>query len=201
MEGASNWLDATSTVSWDQPGVYSGSPSTAITVTTQSFDLGNENIEMDITDEVNSLITGGTTNYGYGLSFERDLETLIRIDAQYVGFFKKDTQTYYEPFVETIYNNPIRDDRNRFYKGKTNKLYLYVNVGGELTNLDNNPSVTIKDENDAGVTIGAGATGFLAVNGKFDEVRVLDPGFDYLDVPRVKISGGNPTRPAVAEAK
>ena len=29
---------------------------------------------MDITDEVNSLITGGTTNYGYGISFERDLE-------------------------------------------------------------------------------------------------------------------------------
>jgi len=157
VEGASNWLDATSTVSWDQPGVYSGSPSTAITVTTQSFDLGNENIEMDITDEVNSLITGGTTNYGYGLSFERGLETLIRIDAQYVGFFKKDTQTYYEPFVETIYNNPIRDDRNRFYKGKTNKLYLYVNVGGELTNLDNNPSVTIKDENDT--TFSAFTTG------------------------------------------
>jgi len=155
-EGASNWLDATSTVSWDQSGIYSGSPS-GITVTTQSFDLGNENIEMDITDEVNSLITGGTTIYGYGLSFERSLETLIRVDAQYVGFFKKDTQTYYEPFVETIYNNPIRDDRNRFYKGKTNKLYLYVNVGGELTNLDNTPSVTIKDENDA--TFSAFTTG------------------------------------------
>jgi len=74
-----------------------------------------------------------------------------------IGFFKKDTQTYYEPFVETIYNNPIRDDRNRFYKGKTNKLYLYVNVGGELTNLDNNPSVTIKDENDT--TFSAFTTG------------------------------------------
>ena len=26
-----------------------------------------KHIEMDITDEVNSLITGGTTNYGYGI--------------------------------------------------------------------------------------------------------------------------------------
>jgi hypothetical protein len=146
VEGASNWLDATSTISWDQPGVYSGSPSTAITITTQSFDLGNENLEMDITDEVNSLITGGTTNYGYGLSFERGLEDVVRIDAQYVGFFKEQTQTYYQPFVETIYNNPIRDDRNRFYKGKSNKLYLYVNVGGQLTNLDYNPGAVIRDE-------------------------------------------------------
>ena len=156
IDGASNWLFATSSTNWDQEGVYSGSPST-ITVTTQSFDNGDEDIDMDITDEVNSLITGGTTNYGYGLSFERGLEDVVRIDAQYVGFFKEQTQTYYQPFVETIYDNPIRDDRNRFYKGKTNKLYLYVNVGGELTNLDNNPSVTIKDENDA--TFSAFTTG------------------------------------------
>jgi hypothetical protein len=148
VDGASNWLDATSTTPWDQPGVYSGSPSSAITITTQSFDKGNEDIEMDITNEVNSLITGGTTNYGYGLSFERGLETLVRDDAQYVGFFKKETQTYYEPFVETIYENAIRDDRNRFYKGKSNKLYLYVNVGGQLTNLDNTPGVVIRDEDD-----------------------------------------------------
>jgi hypothetical protein len=147
VEGSSNWISATSTVDWDEPGVYSGTPS-AITVTTQHFDKGNEDIEMDITDEVNSLITGGTTNYGYGLAFTRDLETLVKDEAQYIGFFTKETQTYYEPFVETIYDNPIRDDRNRFYKGKTNKLYLYVNVGGQLTNLDNNPSVTIKDEDD-----------------------------------------------------
>jgi len=148
IDGASNWLFATASVNWDQPGVYSGSPSTAITVTTQSFDNGNEDIEMDITDEVNSLITGGTTNYGYGLSFERGLEDVVREDAQYVGFFKQETQTYYQPFVETIYDNPIRDDRNRFYKGKSNKLYLYVNVGGQLTNLDYNPGVVVRDQDD-----------------------------------------------------
>jgi hypothetical protein len=147
VEGASNWISATSTVDWDDAGVYSGSPS-AITVTTQHFDKGNENLEMDITDEVNSLITGGTTNYGYGISFDRDLELVIKDESQYVGFFTKETQTYYEPFVETLYDNPIRDDRNKFYKGKTNKLYLYVNTGGQPTNLDNTPSVTIKDEDD-----------------------------------------------------
>ena len=63
--------------------------------------------------------------------------------AQYVGFFTRHTQTYYEPFLETVYNNPIKDDRKNFYKNKVNRLYLYSNVGSEPTNLDNNPSVNI----------------------------------------------------------
>jgi hypothetical protein len=146
VESASNWINATTTDSWDEPGVYSGSPS-GITVTTQHFDKGNENIEMDITDEVNSLITGGTTNYGYGIAFERDLETNEVVPSQYVGFFTRHTQTYYEPFVETSYNNPIRDDRKNFYRGKTNRLYFYTNLGSEPTNLDSKPSVVINDGN------------------------------------------------------
>lgn len=156
VESASNWIYATSSTSWDEPGVYSGSPS-GITVSTQHFDKGNENIEMDITQEVNSLITGGTTNYGYGISFDYDLENTIKSPAQYVGFFTRHTQTYYEPFVETVYNDPIRDDRKNFYRGKLNRLYLYTNVNGEPVNLDNNPSVTIKDSD--GVVFSSFTTG------------------------------------------
>jgi len=146
VESSSNWLNSETTTQWDDGGVYSGSPS-GITVATQHFDKGNEDISMVITDEVNSLITGGTTNYGYGVAFERDLELLIKNPSQYVGFFTRHTQTYYEPFLETVYNDPIRDDRKNFYAGKTNRLYFYVNVGGQPTNLDNNPSVVIKDSN------------------------------------------------------
>lgn len=145
VESASNWINATTADLWDEPGVYSGSPS-GITVTTQHFDKGNENIEMDITDEVNSLITGAT-NYGYGIAYERDLETKEVVPQQYVGFFTRHTQTYYEPFVETVYDNPIRDDRKNFYRGKNNKLYFYTNLGGEPTNLDSIPSVNIYDGN------------------------------------------------------
>ena len=144
VESASNWLYSTTTTQWDEPGVYSGTPS-GITVTTQHFDKGNENIDMDITNEVNSLITGGTTNYGYGISFDHDIEDIIKSPSQYVGFFTRHTQTYYEPFVETVYNDPIKDDRRNFYRGKVNRLYLYTNVGGEPVNLDNKPSVIVKD--------------------------------------------------------
>ena len=95
------------------------------------------------TDDI--TFTGGTTNYGYGLSFERDLETKLVVPSQYVGFFTRHTQTYYEPFVETTYNNPIRDDRKNFYRGKVNRLYLYTNLAGEPTNLDSKPTVIVSD--------------------------------------------------------
>ena len=89
--------------------------------------------------------------------------------------------------------------KNFVYYGRINSIDVVS--GGKNYDVVNPPVLRIKDENDAGTIIGTGATGFLAVNGQFDEVRVLDPGFDYLDVPKVKISGGNPTRNAVAEAK
>ena len=146
VESASNWLYSSGATQWTEPGVYSGSPS-AITITIQHFDQGSENIEMDITDEVNTLITGGTgtTNYGYGIAFERDLEIIEVIPSRYVGFFTRHTQTYYEPFVETVYDSVIRDDRKNFYRGKLNRLYFYTNLGGEPVNLDSNPTVEVKD--------------------------------------------------------
>ena len=93
----------------------------------------------------------------------------------------------------------IINQKNFVYYGRINSIDVVS--GGKNYDVVNPPVLRIKDENDAGTIIGTGATGFLAVNGQFDEVRVLDPGFDYLDVPKVKISGGNPTRNAVAEAK
>ena len=148
VESASNWFLATTLDPWNEDGIYSATTgsTSAITITTQHFDKGNENIEMDMTEEVNNLITGGTVNDGYGISFVRPLEEIIVVPAQYVGFFTRHTQTYYEPFLETVYNNPIMDDRKNFYRGKVNRLYLYSNVGSEPTNLDNNPSVNIYDQ-------------------------------------------------------
>lgn len=144
--GASNWISAQTGIPWSGgSGIYSGSPS-GITVSTQHFDKGNENIEMDITSYVNGLLTGDT-NYGLGIAYARPYEQIILLANQYVGFFTNNTQTFYEPYVETIYSNHIKDDRNDFYLDKPNKLYLYVNLAGNPTNLDINPSVNVFDQN------------------------------------------------------
>lgn len=168
VESASNWLNATTLNSWSEPGVYSGSPTS---ITTQHFDKGNENIEMDITNEINSIITGGSSNYGYGLSFDRNLEIKEVVPSQYVGFFTRHTQTYYEPFLETVYNNTIRDDRKNFYKGKLNRLYFYTNLGGEPTNLDSKPSVIINDGN-----------GSLIASYTSNDVKQADKGIYYIEL-------------------
>lgn len=140
----SNWIESQTGIDWNNgTGVYSGSP-TSITIGTQHFDFGNENISIDITPYVNGLLTGDT-NYGIGIAYARGFELLETTKPQYVGFFTRHTQTFYQPYLESIYSNHITDDRTNFYLDKNNKLYLYVNVNGQPTNLDSNPSVTILD--------------------------------------------------------
>lgn len=144
----SNWMYAQTGIQWSNGnGTYSGSPS-GITVATQHFSVGNENIEIDITDYVNDLLTG-STNYGLGIAYAPSFEQKNTRQLQYVGFYSKYTKTAYEPFVETIYENHIKDDRNNFFLDKPNKLYLYVNLAGNPTNLDTLPSVKIYDQEGA----------------------------------------------------
>lgn len=141
----SNWVEAQTNVSWSGGnGTFTGSTTPLATI---HFEHGNENIELDITDIVNGYLTGNT-NYGLGLAYTRALELTETLNYQYVGFFTRHTQTFYEPYVETIYDCHITDDRTNFYLDKPNKLYLYVNLGGEPTNLDSIPSVEIRDNND-----------------------------------------------------
>lgn len=142
----SNWIYSQTGIYWnDGPGTYSGNPSSFI-IATQHFDAGNENIEVDITNYVNAILTGAT-NYGLGIAFAYSYEQTITSTIQYVGFFTRHTQTFYEPYIETIYSNYIKDDRNNFYLDKPNKLYLYVNINGNPTNLDVLPNVNIIDNN------------------------------------------------------
>ena len=57
--------------------------------------------------------------------------------------------------------------------------------GGDDYDVINPPILTIKD------SVGTGATGTVSVSGSLDEIRLIDPGFDYQEVPRVTIVGGN----------
>jgi len=151
-ESPANWLERKTNTDWTSSGVYSGNPRTyrgGIVIGEQHFDRGDENLCIDVSNYINNLLlTGDTsTKYGFGLAFDYPQEILTDEDSFYVGFFGKDTNTVYEPFLETKYNNTIKDDRNHFYLDKTNKLYLYTNSGGEPTNATFT-NVIIKDHND-----------------------------------------------------
>ena len=76
------------------------------------------------------------------------------------------------------------------YKGKDIIKYGKIETIDVLstgTNVDviNVPNLIISD------AVGTGATGYAAVSGSLQEVRIVDPGFDYANTPTIKIEGGN----------
>jgi len=138
----SNWFNSTTVSGWTIEGIYSNSPTIIDTI---HFDNGNENISVDITDYVNEIIVTGTTDYGLGLAFGVIFQD-ISVDAdQSVAFFTKYTQTFFEPFVESYFDDIISDNRYDFTEKVNQKLYLYVTNDGNYYNLDELPIVSIRD--------------------------------------------------------
>jgi hypothetical protein len=62
---------------------------------------------------------------------------------------------------------------------------IEVTAPGLNYDVINPPILSITD------SLGIGATGFCAINGSLQEIRIIDSGFDYLDTPIIKITGGN----------
>jgi len=154
----SNWYQTTTLSGWSTNGIYDNTNSlsgnvihySALTIIDeQHFEFGNEDISFDMSNEINSILDGSLTGVtGWGVAFKPELELITGLTQAYtVGFFTRHTQTFYEPFLETTYNDLISDDRNLFSLNKTNKLYLYTYEDGNPVNLDNSPTVSILDGN------------------------------------------------------
>jgi len=170
----SNWYQARNGIKWDEEGVYtnehlskeydkwSSEEGSEIIIGRQHFDIGNESIEFDITDVMNKFITGELKNYGIGIAYSPMLELTEDDKENYVGFMTHKTPSFFEPFVETQYNDVIDDDRSNFALDKENKLYLYCNAGGSLFNLDEMPT--------------------CSVNGTEYEVKQCTKGVYYIDI-------------------
>lgn len=149
----SNWYQTTTLGVWTEPGIYNNKNEGIVNysgltiVDTQHFEFGNENISFDMTDEINAVLNGSLSNIsGWGIAFKPQVENLTGLTENYeVQFFTRHTQTFYEPYLETSYNDLIEDDRNLFTLGKTNKLYLYLYDNGNPINLDVSPNVDILD--------------------------------------------------------
>ena len=102
---------------------------------------------MDITDYVNSIVSGNTTDYGIGLAFDTPYMDVTSDIDQSVSFFTKYTQTFWEPYLETVFDDRIDDNRENFFIDADRNLYLYVNYLGNAYDLDVLPTVDILDYN------------------------------------------------------
>ena len=151
----SNWSGTTTITKWSEPGIYNNKntgtvPYSSLTIVdTQHFQFGNENVSFDMTSEINQILSGTLSGVtGWGIAYLPQIENLTGLTENYeVQFFTRHTQTFYEPFLETNYDDIIEDDRNNFSLYKVNKLYLYLYEDGNPINLDSLPSVSISDTN------------------------------------------------------
>jgi hypothetical protein len=151
----SNWYQTTTVSDWSEPGIYNNKNEGVVNysgltiVAQQHFELGNEDLNMDMSDEINGVLNGSITGVtGWGLAYLPQIENITGLTDSYsVAFFSRHTQTFYQPFLQTTYDDLIQDDRNLFLKNQENKLYLYVYQNGDLVNLDSNPYVRIEDRN------------------------------------------------------
>ena len=140
-ERPSNWYYRTTMNPWNTAGIYSTSPTI---IGEQTFDNGNEDLNVDITNYVNLILEGGV-NQGMGIAFDIVYQDLNVNREQSVAFFTKYTQTFFEPYVESYFDDIIMDNRTNFLEKQNQNLYLYVTKGGNYYNLDNTPTVSILD--------------------------------------------------------
>jgi hypothetical protein len=152
----SNWYKRQTLYNWSESGIYNNKNLGVVNyddldiISTQHFEFGNEDINFDMTNEINGILTGNTQNVtGWGIAYMPEVENITGLTEAYcVGFFSRHTQTFYQPFLQTTYDDLILDDRNTFVKNQTNKIYLYAYVNGDLATLDELPFVNIYDRND-----------------------------------------------------
>jgi len=142
-ERPSNWFKKNTLTDWQTQGAYTGTGSTIYSGIT--FDNGNENLDVDITGYVNGILLSGQTNNGIGIKFSNDYEILTADTDRSVAFFTKYTQTFFEPFMESVFDDRISDNRQDFVEKTYQNLYLYVTKGTNYYDLDELPTVDILD--------------------------------------------------------
>ena len=158
-EDGCNWFQRQNGLNWDEEGIYTNDTLSkeydkwaageeSIIIGRQHFDYGNENINFDITDVFNKFLDGELDNYGIGIAFSPLLEASDSEYENYIGLLSDKTNTFFEPFVETRYDDIVSDDRSNFVLNKKNRLYLYCTIGEHLENLDKLPTVTITNSDD-----------------------------------------------------
>lgn len=182
----SNWYQRNNLTSWSEEGMYSNTNSSTgvnysdlVILDIQHFDRGDEDINFDMTNEINSILNGTLTNYsGWGIAYIPEFEKVTGLTSNYsVSFFTRYTQTFYEPYLLTQYNDLIEDDRTLFVEKIENKLYLFAYIDGDLVNLDENPTVTIQDSNGDPIPTLSGLSTCLITKGVYEVV--VPPLFGY----------------------
>lgn len=128
--GYSNWTHATSLIQW----TTEGGDFDVTRAVTQSFDYGDEDLDIDVSDIVGSWLTGGISNNGFMIKF-LDAHETGSSDLYVKKFFSRHAHMpERRPRLEALWEDTIQDDRNNFYYKITGSLYYYRMINGQPQN-------------------------------------------------------------------
>lgn len=131
---AANWVKRTASQYWSsQGGDFLSSPSA-----TSYFDLGTEDIDLDVTPLVEGWMSGTYANNGLVVKMSGALESDTDYTDLYVKKFYSRHTSWQDraPYIEVRVNDFKGDDRINMRWGRSGSLYLYNVVGGTLTDLE-----------------------------------------------------------------
>lgn len=137
----SNWIVRSGSTTWDTEGgdVY------ANTSSAQTFELGTEDLEIDVTNQVEAWLNEGRDNHGFLVKLPTSLTDGSQSRSYYTKkFFARGSQFFHKrPCLEVRWNSSIQDDRINFYSSSSlapaadnlNTIYLYNYHRGQLVNI------------------------------------------------------------------
>ena len=135
----SNWIKRSGSTSWaSEGGDYHATPTY-----TNTFTIGNEDLEIEVTPLVEEWLAATKTDYGFAIKLPTALEAQ---DISYYTkkFFGKGTSNWFKkPVLEARWDSTVKDDRGNFYTSSSlagdldnlNTIYLYNFVRGQLKNI------------------------------------------------------------------
>lgn len=124
MVSGSNWYNKDSVNEWNIEGVFDNNN----IINTFYSEYGDEDIIIDVTDYINGVLFDNADHNGLGLKFSDEYENLKTKYRQAVAYHTRHTHTYFEPYLETDFDDIISDDRNNIIIGENNVFYLNTNT-------------------------------------------------------------------------
>ena len=135
--GYANAVSADSTNAWTTTG---GTFEVDANSATQSFDHGEEDLKVDITNLFNEWYAGNTGNFGVILKMTdaQEIKTgsTSANSLYYKKFYGRTTNTRKRPYIALEWDDSIKDDRNSITFNSTGLLWFYNIINGQLQDLN-----------------------------------------------------------------
>ena len=141
--GVVNWVQPVSTADWTLTG--SDFLTTGFGSGSQHFDQGQEDLEVNVTDVVLNWLTGAIGDNGVVVKLG-DTEETNGSDYFRKVFHARETSFIDKiPYIEARWDDVIKDNRGNVALDQSSSLYFYNLVRGELTDVAEPLTVTLKD--------------------------------------------------------